>query len=116
MVQKAPLEEAKEEVVQKTPTFEVPVRTSGLVTRASVKRDEETKGLLSHRGSTGDDLWQAKLDASKAKPYKLLHVEQKAYVTDYEDHLLKELSGDQDQMICRVKFGVIERTQLVSWV
>ena len=60
-----------------------------------MKREEETKGLLSHRGSSnGDDLWAAKVDASKPKPYKLLQIEQRAYLVEYEDHLLKELIKD----------------------
>ena len=64
-MQKALLEEAKEQpkketedFIQKTDTLPAP-RTSALITRASVKREEESKGLLSHRGSKpGDDLWE----------------------------------------------------------
>jgi hypothetical protein len=52
--------------------------------------------LISHRGSTqvDDDLWPAKVDASKPKPFKLLQIEQRSYVVDYEDHLLGELIKD----------------------
>lgn len=61
-----------------------------------MQRDEESKALMSHRGSAqvDDDLWPAKVDASKPKPYRLLQIEQRSYVLDYEDHLLGELIKD----------------------
>ena len=50
------------------------------------------------------------------KAYKMLKQEQRAYVIEYEDHLLKELIKDQSNMMCKVKFGLVERTSLVSWL
>ncbi len=98
MVEKAANANYKEEEgpISKVEATAIAPPNSGLIRRVSIKRDEESKALISHRGSTqmDDDLWPAKVDASKPKPYKLLQIEQRGYVVDYEDHLLGELIKD----------------------